>query len=430
MPHRPLALIAAVMTSGIGAIADELRPAENAWAEPVAVEASLRITGEVTGEGASDPTPVAVEARLDYFQQGLTGADERTVARRCVRVESSVAKGEPLREERRLLTARSGAAGVEVAAVGGPLKRAELDRVRWAADPLAIDGLLPAGEVREGSTWKIEPDAARRLMGLDTTELVEITAIVSDLTTKHARLRFAGPVHGLNDGVKTEIDLRGVALFDRTAGRLTRLNLAWSESRKLSAATPALDATAKLNLVVRPAGDDERLTADELRLAAAAPRDERLLVEAADGSWSLLAERDWFVVGQDHRVTTLRQMGAEGALAQTTLVRREGKPLEMDAFRREVRYALGKGLTQVLGSSESQSNQGLRRLTVESSGQIDRAPTAWRHHQLSGPDGVLLITTTIPLEGERSADEAGSLVEAIRFGSTRTASGGDRPLSR
>ena len=431
MPVRPtIAFTAGALLLAVApCLAADLRPAAKAWASPVAVEASLRVTGEVTGEQAAadkaKATPIELEAVLGYTQQGLpaSGAGRR-VARRCDRIASSLT-AETVREDRRLVIARADDAGAVVAAVEGPLRRPEADRLQWAADPLVIEGLLPSDGVREGSTWRIEQRAARRLMGLDTASLAEVTAILTDLNAAHARIRFAGPIHGVNDGAKTEIDVRGVGLFDRRAGRFAQLNLAWSESRELGPATPALKATAKLNLAIRPAQGDELLSADELSRATNASVEERLAFETKDGSWSLLAGRDWFVVGSDRRLTTLRQVGADGAKAQTTIMRRDGGPMTREGLEREVRYSLGDSLDCVVATAEGVTATGLERLSIDSTGQIAGQPTRWRHHQLAGPGGVLVVTTTIPVDGG-SADVPAGLVDAIRIhsGETKTADRG------
>ena len=411
-----VALLTIACLSGVSAAREnvELGPAAEASSTPVAVKARLTVSGAVRGERAADDeaTPVEIDARLEYAQTGTRRPGGGTVIVR--RAESRAANGD--RGDDRLFLAEPSPNGARVTAVAGPLPRADVDRLEWAADPLDLAGLLPGDPVREGATWRLADSAAARLMRLDSTSLVEVTAILTDLTSKHARIRFAGPLHGRNDGATTEIDLRGVALFDRAAGRFSQVNLAWKEARKLGAATPALTATAKLNVVIAPLAADRRFTSVDLSRAAAATPDARLLIEAPDHTWTLLAPRDWFVVGATARAVTLRQVAdQDGGRAELTVVARPGKALPSDEFRREVEYTLGDGLRAVGASTTGVTSGGLQRLTLASAGQVEGAPTTWWHTQLVGPGGVVSAATTAPRSEDTTEDPADELLDSLRL---------------
>ncbi|TWT96631.1 hypothetical protein Pla108_24000 [Botrimarina colliarenosi] len=405
-----LASLLLLVGGAIAAESVDLTPWADLGSGPLAVEASLRFAGSVTAEGAADAVPTRGDYRLAYVQEELPDSGPQPVFAR--RVDQSAAA---LRDDARLLLARPGERGAKITAASGPLTRGELDLVQLAADPLDIDGLLPLGNVRDGGTWKVPSGAVERLLRLKKGEVCEVVGVVSDITSTHARLRFAGPVHGEVDGARVEIDLRGVALFDRQLGRVSRLNLAWKESRAVGPATPAVEAIAKLNVTIDPADEEERLGADLLSQAAAASSDDRLLVTAGGGAWTLLAGRDWFVVADDHQATTLRRVEGGQVAAVTTLASTPQRKLPLGQFEREVRYALGEGLQQVVKSQETPDDKGVRRLMVASVGKAEEQPVEWRHHHLAGPHEALAATTTLPVADGKADDAAvRRLVESIR----------------
>ncbi len=406
-----MALGLALLAAESRAESIDLRSDAGVWERPIVVDAQLRITGRVTPEKAGDqapePTPVAVTLDLGYLQESLAtiGDEPPRVARRLTGDSPN----------RRLLVARGEAAGAHVAAADGPLTRAELDAVQFPADPLDIDALLPEAEVQTTDTWKLSPEAAGRVMRIDSVTLCEVIGVVEASTASHAKLRLAGPVHGIADGAEIEIDLRGVALFDRRSRRLTRLNLAWSESRAVGPATPALTATAKLNLTLRAASGDQRLDAVDQLLAETTRPDDRLVVTTGDGSWRLLAERDWFVVAGDRHATTLRRVEGDRAAAVMTLANSPRRLQSLGELEAEVRDTLGKGLHSLLSTEQGQIAQAGPVLAIASAGQLGGQPVEWRHHHVAPQSGpALTATTTLPTP-EGPADDAAvrRLIESL-----------------
>lgn len=363
---------------------------------PVAVTAHLRVTGAVTGEADEAPSPVRRDATVRYVQQ--PAAPER-----YARLVTEVA-GAPLRTERRLLVARPGDSGAELVAARGNLRRDELNTVQLAADPMTVGAVLPTIPVREGATWVVSQADARRLMRLDDVSLCEVTGILVDTTARHARVRFAGPVHGTAAGAEVKIELRGVALVDRVGDRVSRLNLAWSETRARGPATPALEATAKLNVTIGPA-DADVIPQESLARVASAPHDTRLETAALAGRWKLLAERDWRVIDDSASATTLRRIGTDGVAAQTTLTPVSRSTGSIEQLERDVRFSLGDALTRVIGHQRAAIDAGAEVLSVASIGQIEGQPTAWRHYLVTGPNSAVAATTTTPITDAGTPDD-------------------------
>ncbi len=407
-----IALFACVAAASADETVD-LTPWSNIGSGPLTVETSLRYAAEVTAEETTQAVPVQGELSLTYTQQEL--ASGPTGAPRVIRRVDRVT-GAELRAEARLLVAEADALGAKVVGANGPLTRAELDVVQAAADPLDIDELLPGGEVRDGGTWKVDPAMVGRLMRLAPAENCELVGVVSDITPTHARLRYAGTIEGVADGAKVAIELRGVALFDRGAGRLTKLNLAWKENRELGPATPAVEATAKLNVTIAEGENGSPINSDDIGLAEKRQLDDRLLVRFAAGGWTLLAERDWFVVAEDRRSATLRRIEGDQIAAVTTIVSDSPRDLGLPAFESEVRYALGRDLSQIVESQVTPDDNGVARLTVASVGTVEERPVAWRHHRLASADAALSATTTLRVDEAGAADDTPvrRLIESVR----------------
>ena len=239
----------------------DLTPWSNVGSGPLTVETSLRYAAQVTAEESSQALPVQGEVTLAYTQQEIASGPLGTRASSAASIVSPAPSCVPRRgflwpkpEHRRRQGRRR----------ARPLTRAELDVLQNAADPIDMnDALLPGGEVRDGGTWNVEPAMVGRLMRITPGDVCEVVGIVG---RHHAdprpAFRLAGAIERTIDGAKVAIDLRGVALFDRDAGRLTKLNLAWKEKRELGPATPAMEATAKLNVAIEAATEESPLDAD------------------------------------------------------------------------------------------------------------------------------------------------------------------------
>lgn len=397
-----LLLLAVPATAKNYAESIDLTPNPGGWSDPISVETDLRISGEVTPEAApgEEPhaRPVAVQLQLAYRQEGLNCEADATprVMRVIDRVERNQQGAAGLRSNRRALVAESHPSGARIAAVDGALTRPELDLVRLPADPLDLNALLPIEtRIRDGGTWKVDPAAINRLLRVEADTVCEVTGILTGATSTHAKLRFAGPVHGHVDGAEIEIELRGVALFDRTKARLTQLNLGWKETRKVGPATPALEATAKLNVTVQPTADTEAFPVTDLLMAETVTPEERLRFTTADGGWSLLADREWHLVASNRRATTLRRI-EQGRVTAVTTLTPAARGLTASDLEKEVRYSLGKQLYQILSTEQGVTPSGLRTAAIASSGEVEGQPAEWRHHVLASERAALTATTTLP----------------------------------
>lgn len=380
----------------------------------VVVEADLRYEATATAEGSDYPTRSGGSVRLKYRQSLVDTPDgERYV--RVVDACETPGASQALRADRRVLIAQPGDAGARVAAADGPLQRGELDLVQHSADPLDLAWLTPDRSLRNGGTWKVDLIALGRLMRVESISLAEVTGVVAEANDHFVLLRLAGPLHGVVDGARVEIDLRGAALLNRDTRRIDRIHLAWDEKRAVGPATPALEARAKLNVSVRPATSrDEPISADTLARAAATPLDTRLLVTTGDGRWSLLAERDWFVVARGAEATTLRRIDGDQIAAVTTLTPQTKLQATADDLRAEVRSALGDRLQQFASTNRGRSAAGLTFVEVAALGEVEGRPAVWMRTHVAAEDQALAIAATIASQdAQADGDRVRRLVESL-----------------
>jgi hypothetical protein len=372
--------------------------------------------------------PVAINARLQYGQRLVEAEPTATGARRALRdvtlVEASIGIGSSkkqntVRDSRRRLVAESHADGA-IYSPRGTLTRDELDLLDLPGDPLYADGLLPAVAVREGDSWNISAEAIAPLVRIDSTNLVEASAVITELLPKHAKFRFAGVVHGMDEGAETKIDVRGVALFDRQAGRVTQLNLAFREERAAGPATPAIDTNAKINVRMTPVEAIESLAGAKAPAGEARSQDLLLELEGPDGAWSTQHDRAWLVTSVDRTSVTLRRVTGVGATGQMTIalqpaVRADRTPT-LAKLEREVRYSLGQNFDRVAGSNQWTTKSGLACLALVSRGAMEGTAVEWRHYQAFPPLGgrVVSVATTIDESlAETLGDADKRIVEAL-----------------
>lgn len=112
----------------------------------------------------------------------------------------------------------------------GPLTWGEIDVVRTDIfNPVVVPGLLPAGPVRKGQTWKASPGAVAELTDMEKVDsgelVVEFTGITTIEGRRSARLTISGTVRGVNEDGPNLQKLEGHAFFDLDAGALTYLSL-------------------------------------------------------------------------------------------------------------------------------------------------------------------------------------------------------------
>jgi hypothetical protein len=100
----------------------------------------------------------------------------------------------------------------------GPMTWNELDMIRTDVFSPALTGLLPAGAVSVGDTWKASAAALQELTDLEKIDDGHFTCKFDQLPVlggrKHARITFSGGVRGIGEDGPTRHAVDGYLLFD------------------------------------------------------------------------------------------------------------------------------------------------------------------------------------------------------------------------
>jgi hypothetical protein len=112
----------------------------------------------------------------------------------------------------------------------GPLTWGEIDVVRTDVfTPAAIPGLLPAGAVKPGDTWKASAATVAELTDMEKVDggalTVEFVGRTTLIGIPAAKLRITGTVRGINEDGPNRQKLEGTAYVNLEAGIVTYLSI-------------------------------------------------------------------------------------------------------------------------------------------------------------------------------------------------------------
>jgi len=345
-----------------------------------------------------------------------------------------------LPENRRLILVQPVGERTILASPHGPLERAQLDLIDVVGNSLQLESLLPKSPVAEGDTWPQDQATMARLLTLDSIAVCEMESVLAKFNNQYAQIRMAGTVHGTSDGAATELEVRGVYIFNRKQGQITRLNLAIKEKRSLGDATPGFDVVAKLRMKIEPREESAHLTEE---VVAALPLAETtsldtLLHVAKEQGFRLDHDRQWYMTGEDREAVTFRRIDVSGLVAQCTLTRLPPKSADrqttLEQFEKDVRFSLGKRFGQLVSSDQWTNRHGHScfRLTVR--GQVEKLPVEWHYYLIAPQSPESLqeghrVSMAVTIEGtmvDQLAKADRALVEALELlpmqnGSTETA---------
>lgn len=129
---------------------------------------------------------------------------------------------------RRLIVLRQGHVEVPFSP-DGPLMWGELDQVRTDVFTPALTGLLPPRPVRPGDRWTAVSGAIQELTDLERIEEGKVECRLEEIASlegrRHARIRFAGTVRGVNEDGPNRQELDGYFFFDLQSNHVSYLSL-------------------------------------------------------------------------------------------------------------------------------------------------------------------------------------------------------------
>ncbi len=388
--------------------------------------------------------PMSVSAKLEYDEHRVQPADAGPATRaiRYYKNAAAVLKVDEggatpkLADERRLVVAQFAdpehpGGRLSFAAADGLLSREELDLIDVTGDSLAVDALLPRTPVAADATWPADPTTMAAILSMDSVAAAEVQNVLDKFNHDFALVRIAGTVVGVADGSTTEMEVRGVYLFDRKLTRITRFNLAVKEKRSIGGATPGVDGVAKLRMNVKPISSSEHLPPATL---AALQSDNKLRfdtlrLEPEKQGYRVCHDRSWFVTSPSHQreTTTLRCVDRGDVLAQCTITslppQSAANHTTLDEFEGDIRFALKEHFGQLVSSREWTNSFGNHCLEVVVRGTMEDVPLEW-HYYLVAPEIGNRVSVAVTIQGEmveRLATADRALVNAIELVPTKVA---------
>jgi hypothetical protein len=408
--------------------------------EQIEVTIELEVGGTMTvregaGEEAKEQTfPMSASAKLVYDEQRVAPVASYNVtpiaqsvryykdASAVIKVDKDGATPK-LAEERRLIVAQNPNGRLRLAAAEGQLQREELDLIDVVADSLAVDGLLPKQPVGPDATWAADTNAMAAMLSMDSVAAAEVENVLDKFNNDFALVRIAGTIVGTADGSTTEREIRGVYLFDRKLGHVTRCNLAVKEKRSIGGATPGLDCVAKLKVNLRPIESSPHLPAEKISTIMGNKKLQldAVRLEPAKQSFRVLHDRRWFVTSQERETTTLRCVERGDTLAQCTITalpaKSEANQTTLEEFERDIRFALKQNFGQLVSSRQWNNSFGNHCLEVVVRGSTQEVPLEW-HYYLVAPESGPRVSVAVTIQGEmveRLAAADRNLVNAIEL---------------
>jgi hypothetical protein len=404
------------------------------------VGGTMRVPKDRGGSAETDELPMSVAAKLVYDEHRLAPATGSRAVRSVrwykdagatIKVHND-GKTPRLSDARRLIVAENPGGRLVHSSPGGLLEREELDLLDAVGDSLAVDGLLPSEPVGDGATWNADPDVIASLLALDTVASCQVQSVLDKFNADFALVRLAGSVMGSVDGAATELELRGIYLFDRKHQRVTRCNLAVKEIRSIGGATPGLDSVAKLRLNVKPIAGSEQLTE-----ATIAPlrepgkqRLDLLRLDAANQNFRVIHDRRWFLTSKDRETTTLRRVEGADVVAHCSITalapKSAGRQTTLAEFEQDIRRSLGESFGQLVLSREWMNAYRHHCLEVVVRGTAQEVPVEW-HYYLVAPEAGPRVSVSVTIEGqmvERLGNADRALVNGIQLAVPRSSVAG------
>jgi hypothetical protein len=397
----------------------------------LAAGGTMRVRQDSGRSAHTQDLPMSAAATLRYDEHRFAPA-AGTRAIRSVRQyhqAEAVLKVEPggktpkLSDTRRLIVAQNLGGRLFFSSPRGRLSREELDLVDATSDSLAVDLLLPDKPVADGESWPHDVAALAGLLSLDSVAHCEVQSVLDKHNAEFALARMAGSVVGVADGAATQIELRGVYLFDRKLRRITRLNLAVKENRSIGGATPGLDSVAKLRLDIKPIESSEHLTPDLLAALRAPAKPPSTLLELAvpEQGFRIIHDRGWFITSTERETTTLRRVVGSDLVAHCKITKlpakSEGRQTTLEEFERDIRYSLGKSFGQLVSSRQWTNAFEHRCLEVVVRGTAEDIPVEW-HNYLVFPESGHRVSVVVTIDGQMVSQLAAAdrqLVNAIQL---------------
>ena len=405
------------------------------------VEAALEVDGDLkmVEDGEVDRMKMSVAANFAYHEKSLQVPNAADGATRSVRYYSKAAgvikSGEHeytpgLRDQRRLIGAAVDGPKVTLFSPRGPLTAEELELIDVLANSLLLDRLLPKQAVAVGRRWEHSDELIAALLGLDTITAGDVQSVLTGVADGKARFEMSGRVTATEDGVTTEVELKGKYHFDLKSKRITWFGLLVREDRSAGHVDAGFDVVARLQMRITPGSQSPHLTRAALADVSLEPTAEltRLGYESAGGGWRFSHDRRWFVITEENKQAVLRFVDRGDKLAQCNVAAlpnaADATQLTLEEFQDDVARALGENSKGLVQAGQRHNEADYRVFRVVAEGEISSVPMQWIHYLVIDEHGRRVVLAFV-LEKEmlgrfEGADE--KLVGTLRLVEPKIAS--------
>lgn len=397
------------------------------------VEVTVECGGQLQAGSDAKAKPIKLDlnAKLVYDEKVLAdgpGASGRAVrhyhtAQATFKLGAETMKP-ALRPERRLIVLRVEAPRVDLFSPAGPLLREELDLLlNVPGNSLLAERLLPGRRVAVGESWKHPAALMGAWLGLEKVSKAETQSNLLSVANGVARMQISGRVEGSQGGARSEIEIKGKYQFDLQAGRINWIGLLVKQHQQPGEVEAGFDTVIRLEMRIGPVAASSNLSEAALSGRKLDPDEDRLRLEhrAADGCWTLLHARQWYLDLDERDLTRLRLVLGGRRIAQCNVsslprIKPEKRPT-LAQFQDDVRQSLGKNFGEFVEAGEATTSAKYHVHRVVLRGTVSEVPIEWIYHLVVGPQGhqaVMAFTVEQSL-AERLEGADRRLVDSLRF---------------
>ena len=371
------------------------------------VTARLDVRGRILAPVGVDrvvPLPLQASAQLSWQTRRLPAGGEFHRSLRTLRsYASAVSKvrvdrrttESSLRASRRTIVTEGTPSGLRHYSLEGPLTGDEVELLQLPADPLALIGTLPLGQVPHDHAWTPGRWTLPLITGLDAVTRGSLKGRVVKVTATTADVLLEGTAEGAAGGARSQVTFSGSLVFDHQLGYLKQASITIEEHRRAGPISPGLEIVAQVRIERKPATSKARLDRAVLATCPKQPTPGHLqLLLTTPGNGRLLYDRNWHVFHQTPDVSILRRLENGRLVAQCNLSTAPkvdaGSGTGREAFRRDVKTPLGPRLREVISIEplKSRPDQRLQQgWRVTATGIDHGLPMHWFYYLCTHPSG-------------------------------------------
>jgi hypothetical protein len=262
----------------------------------------------------------------------------------------------------------------------------------------ALGGLLPAGKVRPGDSWKADTVAVQELTDLEKITKGGLTCTFKLVTIDQvARIAFTGTIDGVGEDGPARHQIDGFGDFDLAANRLSYLSMQGTHFPLDADGQPNRGKITGTFVLTRDAPRSTELTDAAFKGKSLVPNDENTLIWFVNPEVgaSFLYPRQWHIAGVNG---SKRQIGLDekrGGGMLITLDVPQNVP-DLKRFQQETRDALAQQKAKISKADPPQNvAAGIDRFGMDV--QIGDRRVYLQYYLVRQKAGYAVLTANLPI---------------------------------